>query len=259
MVKKSEIMIVAEPSIGMRSKPSIALPLETECLFGEQVETLDHYLEWTFCKLFSDNYQGWVKSESLCNFKTITHRVLSKRTFVLERKSEKSNSIIYLPLGSKLSVKQMENNWAEIFLPSKYPYKTGFVPIKHISNINNITKDWVFISESLLETPYKWGGRDTLGIDCSALLQISYETFGQKIPRNTTDQVNIDKEIINDVKKLDRGSVVFWEGHVGIMVDKLNCIHANAYHMKTIIEPLKEIIFRMGEKNPIIKMMDFNK
>ena len=98
-----------------------------------------------------------------------------------------------------------------------------------------------------------------MGIDCSALLQLSYETFGQNIPRNTIEQVNLNKEIITDINKLDRGSVIFWKGHVGIMVNTSHCIHANAFHMTTVVEPLKTIILRMGEKDPIIKMMNFNK
>ena len=42
------------------------------------------------------------------------------------------------------------------------------------------------------------------------------------------------------------------------MTDNLNCIHANAYHMKTVTEPLFDIINRMEKDNTIVKMMDFN-
>jgi hypothetical protein len=57
---------------------------------------------------------------------------------------------------------------------------------------------------------------------------------------------------------LKRGCVIFWEGHVGIMIDRLNCIHANAFHMKTVTEPLINIINRMDKDLNIIKMIDFN-
>ena len=118
--------------------------------------------------------------------------------------------------------------------------------------------DWVSIAQQLEGTPYRWGGRDTLGIDCSALLQLSYQTYNQNIPRNTSEQVALDKEQVNDIKNLKRGCVVFWKGHTGIMIDNLNCIHANAYHMKTITEPLVDIIDRANKDLNIIKMMDFN-
>ena len=52
--------------------------------------------------------------------------------------------------------------------------------------------------------------------------------------------------------------MIFWKGHVGIMTDKLNCVHANAHYMKTTIEPLTKIIKRMKNEYKILKIMDFN-
>ena len=132
------------------------------------------------------------------------------------------------------------------------------MPSKHIVNLDHRVKDWVAIAELFLGTPYRWGGRDTIGIDCSALLQLSYQTYGENIPRNTSQQVKLRKKYIRDIDDLKRGCVVFWKGHVGIMIDKFNCIHANAFHMQTEVEPLNQIIKRIGKDFDIIKMMDFN-
>ena len=159
---------------------------------------------------------------------------------------------------SKLFVKNFIDNWAEITMANENTNKSAYVPNSHIMKIDDKIKDWVGTAEKLLETPYKWGGRNTLGIDCSALIQLSYETFGQNIPRNTVDQVKVNKPIVTNIKELKRGNVVFWDGHVALMVDKYNCIHANGFHMKTIKEPLDEIIFRMKGKHEITKMIDFN-
>lgn len=114
-------------------------------------------------------------------------------------------------------------------------------------------------AEQLLGTPYKWGGRDTMGIDCSALLQLSYQLYGQDIPRNSKEQMQLNKPIVESIKQLERGHVIFWNGHVGIMTDPLNCIHANAFHFETRVEPLKNIIERMQANSKILKMMNFNK
>ena len=97
-----------------------------------------------------------------------------------------------------------------------------------------------------------------MGLDCSALLQLSYETYGHKIPRNSSQQIILKKKQIHKLTDLTRGCVVFWKGHVGIMIDEINCIHANAYHMKTTTEPLSDIVDRMKSKFKILKMMDFN-
>ena len=251
-------MNIIQSSTCMKSKPLNNSMLETECLFGESVEILDEYSEWVYCKLLTDNYHGWIKKDSLGFLKIPTHRVISKRTFLFNKKNIRSNCIFYLPMGSKLSVNKIENEWAEIYLSNTHAYKRAFVPSKHIIEIDNKIKNWVSIAEQFIGTPYKWGGRDSIGIDCSALVQLSYQAYGQDIPRNTNDQINIFKKIITDINKLDRGFVVFWEGHVGIMTDKLNCIHANAFHMKTIVEPLNDIVNRMKKKYKIVKILNFN-
>ena len=232
--------------------------LETECLFGETVKILDTCSDWVNCKLITDNYCGWIKKNALGKLDRITHRVLAPRTFIYKDASPKSNVVMYLTLGSQLCIEKIEDEWAETYFLVNDIVKVGYIPTKHITEIGSKFSDWVAVAENLEGTPYKWGGRDTVGLDCSALLQLSYQTYGEILPRNTSEQVNLEKPNINIIDNLKRGCVVFWKGHVGIMVDRFNCIHANAYHMKTITEPLFDIINRINEDNQIIKMMDFN-
>jgi len=250
-------MNIINSSVFMKSDPTETSPLETECLFGETVEILEERLDWVYCKLKTDDYCGWIKKEGLGKLKNPTHRVIVKRSFIYINKNPKSNSLFYLPLGAQLVIDNIQSEWAEISL---YNNKTqvGYVPSKHIVSLDHRVKDWVAIAELSLDTPYKWGGRDTIGIDCSALLQLSYQTYGENIPRNTSQQIKLNKKYIKDIVNLKRGCVVFWKGHVGIMIDKFNCIHANAFHMQTKIEPLNQIINRIGKDSDITKMMDFN-
>ena len=250
-------MNIINSSVFMKSDPTETSPLETECLFGETVEILEERLDWVYCKLKTDDYCGWIKKEGLGKLKNPTHRVIVKRSFIYINKNPKSNSLFYLPLGAQLVIDNIQSEWAETTL---YNNKTqvGYVPSKHIVSLDHRVKDWVAIAELSLGTPYKWGGRDTIGIDCSALLQLSYQTYGENIPRNTSQQVKLKKKNIKDIEDLKRGCVVFWKGHVGIMIDKFNCIHANAFHMQTKIEPLNQIINRIGKDSDITKMMDFN-
>ena len=250
-------MNIINSSVFMKSKPTETSHLETECLFGEKVEILDESLDWVYCKLNTDSYHGWVKKEGLGKTENPTHRVIANRSFVYADKNPKSNYLFYLPLGAQLVIDNIQSEWAEICL---YNNKTqvGYVPSKHIVSLGHRVKDWVAIAELSLDTPYKWGGRDTIGIDCSALLQLSYQTYGENIPRNTSQQIKLNKKYIKDIVNLKRGCVVFWKGHVGIMIDKFNCIHANAFHMQTKIEPLNKIINRIGKDSDITKMMDFN-
>ena len=250
-------MNIINSSVFMKSEPTETSPLETECLFGEKVEILDESLDWVYCKLNTDSYHGWVKKEGLGKTENPTHRVIANRSFVYVDKNIKSNYLLYLPLGAQLVVDNIQSEWAEISLYNN-KIQFGYVPKKHIVNLDHKVKDWVAISELSLGTPYKWGGRDTIGIDCSALLQLSYQTYGEDIPRNTSQQVKLKKKHIRNVDDLKRGCVVFWKGHVGIMIDKFNCIHANAFHMQPKIEPLNQIVNRIGKELNITKMMDFN-
>lgn len=251
-------MKIINPSTYMKSKPTKWAPLETECLFGEKVEILDENLNWVYCKLLTDNYYGWVKKNNLAKFKEATHRVLNVRTFIYKDTNLKSEILLYLPMGSNLVVEEIDSDWAKICFLVDNIFQIGYVPTRHIVEFKHKVSDWVAIAESLEDTPYRWGGRDTVGIDCSALLQLSYQTYGKTIPRNTSEQVQLNKPDISKIESLRRGCTIFWEGHVGIMVDKFNCIHANAYHMKTITEPLIDIVNRMHKDNQILKMMDFN-
>jgi len=251
-------MNIIKSSAYMKSNIMGTPLLETECLFGEKVLVLDEHRDWVYCKLLTDNYCGWVKKNNLGKSKKTTHRVIIRGTFIYENKNEKSNTLLYLPMGSKLSIKKIHFGWAEIFFFLEGKIQIGYVPSKHIVCCDHKVKDWVAFAEQLEGTPYKWGGRNTVGIDCSALLQLSYQTYGQIIPRNSSQQVKLKKKYVGDISNLKRGCVIFWEGHVGIMTDKINCIHANAFHMKTITEPLINIIKRMNKDVNIVKMMDFN-
>ena len=251
-------MNIIKSSTFMKLEPFVNSPLETECLFGETVEVLDEDLDWVYCKLITDNYHGWVKKNNIAKFKKATHRVFNIRTFIYNDADLKSNIALYLPMGANLVVEKIYSEWAKIIYLVDERIKVGYVPAQHIVELQHKVSDWVAIAQSLEGTPYNWGGRDTIGLDCSALLQLTYQTYGQAIGRNTSDQVKLDKPIIDNISDLKRGCVIFWKGHVGIMINKVNCIHANAFHMKTVTEPLIDIICRMDKKLQVVKMMDFN-
>ena len=251
-------MNIIKPSVSMRLKYSHDSSLETECLFGETVEPLEEHLDWVYCKLITDNYHGWIKKSGLGHLKKATHRVFVKRTFIYKKRNEKSNCVQYLPMGAQLHVNNIKFDWAEIHFLIKNTEQIGYVPLKHIVPLNHKTKNWVKKAEELIGIPYKWGGRDSLGLDCSALLQIAYQTYGKTLPRNTVDQVMIPKKPVENFNCIERGCVIFWKGHVGIMASKTNCIHSNAFHMQVTKEPLINIIERTNKENSIIKIINFN-
>lgn len=231
--------------------------LETECLFGEEVEVLDTHDDFSYVRLLNDNYLGWLKTKHLGEVSKKTHKVSSIRTYIYSKKDIKSFTIGYLPFGSLFKGVFEDKIWYKVFLPKK---KFGFVVISDIRGINHKNFDWVNSAELFENTPYRWGGRSSMGIDCSALLQLSIQTAGIHIPRNTRDQILIKNRVILKNKNFIRGDIIFWEGHVGVMIDSSKIIHANEFHMKTKIERLDEVIDRQtkAKKNILNVITNYN-
>ena len=242
----------------MRSSPDQISNLETECLFGETINISDSYQDWYYCKLLTDDYSGWVHNKYLGETIQSTHRIVSNRSYLFKDNNIKSGYIHYLPLGSQICVSDFDDNWAKVYLGNDLNLKFAYVPRKHIIKIGDKIDDWVSTAEKLIGTPYVWGGRNSIGLDCSALLQLSYQTYGENIPRNSSDQSLLNKEKIENKETLKRGFTIFWKGHVGIMLDETYCIHANAFHMEVTKEPLVDILERTEKDNPITKIMNFN-
>ena len=251
-------MKVIKPSTPMRFEASQTSNLETECLFGEDLTILDDVANWYYCKLSTDNYLGWVLKDDLGIMNQSTHRVISNRTFLHKKDNIKSGYVSYLPLGAQVCVVDSNKGWAKVSFLDDSKIRYGYIFKNHLIKIGDKIDNWVGIAEKLIGTPYVWGGRNTLGLDCSALLQLSYQTYGKNIPRNSNDQSLLSKEEVKNIGALQRGFVVFWNGHVGIMADKINCIHANAHYMEVSKEPLDNIIKRSDKNNPILKIMNFN-
>ena len=244
-------------SAPLRRSPENDALLETECLHGEILNILSTNNDWFFCQTKIDNYKGWIHSSFIGKKNKVTHRVCIIRTFVYFLPDEKTKILQYLPMGSKVWVKSINTKWAKIFSPNTHDF-FGYIPESHIQQFNNIKIDWVNSAEQLIGTPYKWGGRDSLGIDCSALIQVSLEAINIKVPRNTCEQIKFKKSMEINLKDIRRGSVVFWNGHVGVMINNSLILHANAFHMKTIVEPLKYVIQRAKKiKSEIIKIVNF--
>ena len=244
-------------STPLRKYPDHKSLLDTECLFGEYLRPVTIENDWIFCHTKIDNYKGWVHSSSLGNRRKVTHRVIVTRTHIYSLPNEKSNIIHYLPMGSRVWVTNMNEKWAKIFSPHSFDFE-GYIPQNDILDLKLKVKDWVSSAEQLIGTPYKWGGRDSLGIDCSSLIQIALDTVNIKIPRDTSKQVRFNNIVNIEFQNIDRGSIVYWSGHVGVMINKSSILHANAYHMKTVVEPLVDVIARAKDQNTdIIKIINF--
>jgi cell wall-associated NlpC family hydrolase len=230
---------VIEPQVPLRRLPSPDALLDTEALMGEHVTVYETSEEgWAWGQLDADGYVGFMPASGLAApGPAPTHRVSALRTLVFPAPSFKLPPIGALPLGARLVVLRTEARFA-------LTASGGCVPAQHLVPLASREPDFVAIAERFLGTPYLWGGKTSLGLDCSGLVQVALTACGIACPRDTDMQQAALGEVVAHGPRR-RGDLIFWNGHVAIARDENTMIHANAFHMAVAIEPIDDAITRI--------------
>jgi cell wall-associated NlpC family hydrolase len=234
---------IVEPQAPLRSEPAPDAHLSTEALRGERVTIYDENAEgWAWGQLADDGYVGWLPANALAPpGAAVTHKVSALRTLVFPGPSIKLSPVEALPLGARLAIARVEGALA-------VTATRGYVPAVHLAPIDVYETDFVAVAERFLGVPYLWGGKTTLGIDCSGLVQIALAACGIACPRDSDMQEQaLGKPLSADFDGTAprRGDVVFWSGHVAIVRDRSTLLHANAFHMAVAIEPIAQAVARI--------------
>jgi hypothetical protein len=240
---EGELCEVIDPVVPVRREPVPDAPLDTEALKGERVMVYDINEEgWCWGQLQSDGYVGWLPANGLMRpGGEPTHKVRALRTFVFPARNIKAPPIEALPFGAQLAVVRVEE-------PFAITANGGFVPTRHLAPITDVEKDYVAVAERFLGTPYLWGGKSPLGIDCSGLMQMAATACGVGCPRDSDMQeaaLGEPASVLGALSMPQRGDAIFWPGHVAIVCDRKTLIHANAFHMAVAIEPIDQAIARI--------------
>jgi cell wall-associated NlpC family hydrolase len=234
---------VFDPVAPVRQSPVPDAMLVTEALKGERVTIYDEDGEgWGWGQLHADSYVGWLPMNALrAPGQEPTHKVAALRTILFPGRSIKAQPVEGLPLGCRVAVIGEDGQLARLA-------SGGYVPAHHLAPLDAVAPDFVSVAERFLGVPYLWGGKTSLGIDCSGLVQVALTAGCIACPRDSDMQRAIGTAVaLGDPAGLRRGDLVFWKGHVGIMRDAATLLHANAFHMAVAAEPLRDAAARAGE------------
>ena len=208
---------------------------ETQLVQGELFIVEEEKDGWCKGSCAHDNYPGYVESLHLTkHLLTPTHIVTAARSHAYRDPSIKSPLISTFGFGSLVKVTGAEQGFLQV-------HGDMWIFEKHTAPAGTLEKDYIATARKFLETPYYWGGRSGFGTDCSGLVQVSLAYAGINVPRDSAMQEN---SLGNPVETARAGDIVFFKGHVGLMADDRHLLHANAFHMKTVIEPLSDVIAR---------------
>jgi len=219
--------------------------LISQLLMGDEVYVFDKKNGFSFIQSVKDSYVGYMKDAFIGDDESnLTHYVRARSSFLYPKADLKSTPVQALSLGTKVGIVDFVTYRGLIYGVTK----TGTaVFVEHLSKMDDRPHDYVSVAEKLLHTPYLWGGASSFGIDCSGLVQLAMALCGVHVLRDSDMQRETIGSSLAQIDKLQRGDLIFWPGHVAIMQDEKNTLHANGKTMDVSSQPLTHIIQYMGQ------------
>ena len=224
------------PIINLYKKKSISSKIVTQMLYGENFTLLRQFGNWYKIKLHTDNYVGFIIKKKFAKPFKATHKVSVLAANIYEKPSNITKQNKKLTFASKIYAKE------------KYGYFTKFenqwIRTKDIKPINYKEKN-IFSKINLYKgKKYKWGGKNFNGLDCSALVQLFFNFNNKFCPRDTKDQLNYFKKKV-ELQNIKKNDLIFWRGHVAIILSKNRLIHAYGPSKKVLVMNINYAINRI--------------
>ena len=232
------IQTVARPVVDLLRTPDG--PRDRQLLLGDEVVVHNTHAGWAEVEAAKDGYRGFVPSDALQDSAGATHWVSAPATHGYDAEDFKSPDRASFSFGSRLRVLREGARFSET--------DQGFVPKAHLRAIGDYLNDPVAVAETLIGTPYLWGGNSRFGIDCSGLVQLSCLACGIACPGDSGPQERALGRRLADDSRYQRGDLLFWKGHVAWVRDPDTLLHANVHAMAVALEPIGPAITRIAEQ-----------
>ncbi len=241
---KPKKSVITATAANLYKNPDYRTGIETQLLYGETFDILEEKDDWVWGQSQTDGYVGYIKAENISPEKvTPTHQVINIGAWALDEADMKSRPMKQHSFGSLVEVIDYDDKF---YLLSDHTYMFA----GHLRALDEPDADPVGHAFRFLGVPYLWGGRSCAGIDCSALIQLCHAQCGISMPRDADmQQKSVGKALGTDFNavSLVPGDLIFWQGHVGMMIDARNMIHANTRAMAVSIDELSEYAKFKGE------------
>ncbi|MEQ8652993.1 MAG: NlpC/P60 family protein [Kiloniellales bacterium] len=243
--RDGEPRIVVAGLADLRQKPEDQAPLDAQLWYGEEVLVFDEAKDWAWVQAKGDGYVGYTRSSNLGKpvETPVSHWVSVPLTFRFPAPDIKAPPLDRLSMGARLRSVGAKDSFLEL-------QDGGFVYEKHCSEEGVLEEDWAKTALAFLDVPYLWGGRSTLGLDCSGLVQTALLLAGRKPLRDSSmlrDQESLGPALPPDSPR-QRGDLLFSPDHLVIALGPNKIVHCNAFDLKTVREDFTAFQQRLAER-----------
>jgi len=231
--------------INVYKKKNLKSEVISQLLYGETFKKIKKNGSWIKIKNDSDHYKGYIKEKKFPPNQKNTHKVSKLYSKLYSKPNVKYQINKKLSFCSKIRVFKKKNKF--------YKFDNFWIKKNDVKKIDYKMKNIFKNIEKFSKVKYKWGGKHFSGIDCSALVQLFFNFSNKFCPRDTGDQIKYFKKKIN-LKNLKKNDLIFWKGHVAVVISKNKLIHAYGPLKKVAIMPIKKTINRI-EKTAKLKII----
>ena len=243
---------VIRPFLSLTAEPKRRARQLTELVYGQAFDVHETSGPWAYGRVRAllpnvrrSDYVGWVDRRGLEPQAGRENYVLNALSSPVFRKPDlKSNIVMNLPLGAKLAVTAETGAYLQIGAGA-------YLHRNHARPLQAFETDPVAVARRYLGQPYVWGGNGARGVDCSGLVQMALSACGIDCPRDADQQEKQLGEAVPLATIISgqgqAGDLLFWPGHVGMLATKKRLLHANAFHMAVVEEPLGPALRRMDK------------